>query len=61
MIEDGRADVFLSDRNIEFGIDRVVAITEDGFGYVWHEVNECGDKSYDGTPLGENCPEPPAN
>ncbi|ETX16651.1 signal transduction histidine kinase [Roseivivax halodurans JCM 10272] len=60
MIEDGRADVFLSERNIEFGIDRVVAITEDGFGYVWHEINECGDKSYDGTPLGEDCPAQPA-
>ncbi|MGR3391511.1 DUF6446 family protein [Sagittula sp.] len=52
----GRAMVFAGQRNIEYGIDRVVAITEDGHGYVWEEVNECGDKAYDGTPLGEDCP-----
>lgn len=56
-IEANTARVFTSQRNIEFGIDRVVAVTEDGRGYVWHEVNECGDKAYDGTPLGDNCPE----
>ncbi|SFE07432.1 DUF6446 family protein [Roseivivax sediminis] len=59
MIEDGRADVFLGQRNIAYGVDRVIAITEEGRGYVWHEVNECGDKAYDGTPLGEDCPPPP--
>lgn len=53
----GRAQVFTSERNREFGIDRVVAITENGRGYVWHEVNECGDKAYDGSPLGDDCPE----
>ena len=53
----GRAKVFTSQRNLEFGIDRVVAITEDGRGYIWHEINECGDKAYDGSPLGEDCPE----
>ena len=56
-LEDGRARVFSGERNVEFGIDRVVAITEDGHGYIWHEINECGDKAYDGTPLGEDCPE----
>lgn len=53
----GTAHVYTSRRNIEFGIDRVVAITEDGRGYIWEEINECGDKAYDGTPLGEDCPE----
>jgi hypothetical protein len=53
----GRAKVFVSERNREFGIDRVVAITDGGRGYVWHEVNDCGDKAYDGSPLGEDCPE----
>ncbi len=55
-ITDGTAQVFVGQRNIEYGIDRVVAITEDGRGYVWHEVNECGDKAYDGSPLGKDCP-----
>jgi len=53
----GTALVFTGQRNLEFGIDRVVAITDDGRGYVWHEVNECGDKAYDGSPLGKDCPE----
>jgi hypothetical protein len=55
-IDAGRATVFAGQRNLEFGIDRVVAITEDGRGYIWHEINECGDKAYDGSPLGEDCP-----
>lgn len=56
-IKAGTAFVFTGQRNLEFGIDRVVAITDDGRGYVWHEVNDCGDKAYDGSPLGEDCPE----
>ncbi|MEL7127590.1 MAG: DUF6446 family protein, partial [Pseudomonadota bacterium] len=38
----GTALTFLSQKNIHFGVDRVVAITEDGRGYVWHELNDCG-------------------
>ncbi|MFP7673523.1 DUF6446 family protein [Marivita sp. S0852] len=57
-IRSGRAHVFTGQRNLEFGIDRVVAITDDGRGYIWHEVNDCGDKAYDGSPLGEDCPQP---
>ncbi len=52
----GKALVFTGQRNIEFGIDRVVAVTEDGRGYVWQEINDCGAKAYDGTPLGDDCP-----
>ena len=55
-IEAGTAIVFVGQRNFEFGIDRVVAVTEAGRGYVWHEINECGDKAYDGSPLGKDCP-----
>ncbi|MBY6116518.1 histidine kinase [Mameliella alba] len=52
----GKAQVFTGQRNLEFGIDRVVALTDDGRGFIWHEINECGDKAYDGTPLGDDCP-----
>ncbi|SMX28953.1 hypothetical protein TRP8649_03081 [Pelagimonas phthalicica] len=55
-IEAGTALVFTGQRNFEWGIDRVVAITDDGRGYVWHEINDCGDKAYDGSPLGRDCP-----
>ena len=60
MIEAGDAVVLTGQRNLEFGIDRVVAITRDGRGYVWHDVNDCGDKLYDGSPKGTDCPEPGA-
>jgi hypothetical protein len=52
----GTALPFLSRKNIEFGVDRIVAITQDGRGYVWHELNDCGEKAYDGTIVGEECP-----
>ncbi len=60
-IEAGTALIFLGGKNVHFGVDRIVAITEDGRGYVWHELNDCGEKAYDGTIIGEECPERPAN
>ena len=56
-IDAGTALTFLSQKNVHFGVDRVVAITEDGRGYIWHELNDCGEKAYDGTIVGEECPE----
>ncbi|MEM6760431.1 MAG: DUF6446 family protein [Pseudomonadota bacterium] len=55
-LDAGTALTFLAQKNIHFGVDRVVAITEDGRGYVWHELNDCGEKAYDGTIVGEECP-----
>ena len=52
----GTALTFLSAKNVHYGVDRIVAITEDGRGYVWHELNDCGEKAYDGTVVGEECP-----
>jgi hypothetical protein len=58
-LEQGRALTFLSEKNISYGVDRIVAITEDGRGYIWHELNDCGEKAYDGTVVGEECPDRP--
>ena len=60
-LEAGTALTFLSKKNVHFGVDRIVAITSDGRGYIWHELNDCGDKSYDGTVVGEACPERPGD
>lgn len=60
-IASGKALTFLGQKNVAYGVDRVVAITEDGRGYAWHELNDCGDKAYDGTVVGEECPARPAN
>jgi len=58
-LDAGTALTFLSQKNIHFGVDRVVAITSDGRGYVWHTLNDCGEKAYDGTIVGEECPPVP--
>lgn len=55
----GTALTFLGQKNIDFGVDRIVAITDDGRGYIWHELNDCGEKAYDGTIIGEECPARP--
>ena len=55
-IDAGTALTFLGQKNIHYGVDRIVAITEDGRGYIWHELNDCGEKAYDGTVVGEECP-----
>lgn len=52
----GTALAFLGEKNVDFGVDRIVAITDDGRGYIWHELNDCGEKAYDGTIVGEECP-----
>ena len=56
-LEAGNATAYTGVRNIEFGIDRVVAIYPDGRGYIWHQINDCGDKLYDGSAASSDCPE----
>lgn len=59
-LESGRAAAFLGIRDITYGIDRVVVITEDGKGFVWHQINRCGAVVFDGDPVPADCPEPPS-
>ncbi|MFU8777262.1 MAG: DUF6446 family protein [Roseovarius sp.] len=58
-LEEGRALAFLGQRDVIYGVDRVVAITEDGRGYVWHQINRCGEVVFDGQAAPDDCPEPP--
>ena len=58
-LEQGKAQAFLEERNIQYGIDRVVAITRDGHGYAWNQINHCGKVVFDGDPAPKGCPEPP--
>jgi len=55
-LEDGTARAYLGTKNIDYGVDRIVAITDDGRGFVWHQLNNCGELAYDGTQIGEDCP-----
>lgn len=58
-IEAGEIRVFLAHKNIAYGVDRVTAIAPDGHGWSWEELNDCGHRAYDGTPVGEECPPRP--
>ncbi|MGR3323257.1 MAG: DUF6446 family protein [Pseudooceanicola sp.] len=58
-LADGSARAFLSVPEVQYGIDRVVAVLPDGRGFAWHEINECGEVVFDGRPTPEGCPTPP--
>jgi hypothetical protein len=58
-MEEGRALAFLGAANIEYGVDRMVAIHEDGRGWVWDQINRCGEIVFDGNAAPEDCPAPP--
>ena len=58
-LEDGTAIAFLGTANVVYGFDRIVAVTDDGRGFVWHQINHCGEEVFDGNPPPEGCPPPP--
>lgn len=58
-LESGEALAFLGQRDIEYGIDRVVAVFPDGRAFAWHQINECGEVVFDGDPAPEGCAPPP--
>jgi hypothetical protein len=58
-LQNGQALAFMGTENITYGIDRVVAVLPDGRGFVWHQINHCGEVVFDGQPAPEDCPEPP--
>lgn len=55
-LDSGEALAFMGVENIRYGIDRVVAILPDGRGFVWHQINRCGEVVFDGDPPPEDCP-----
>ncbi len=58
-LEEGTALAFMGTENVIYGIDRVVAVGDDGRGFVWHQINHCGAIVFDGNPPPEGCPTPP--
>jgi hypothetical protein len=58
-LEDGTAIAFMSEENISYGVDRVVAFLPDGRGFVWHQLNPCGVAVFAGANTPDGCPELP--
>ena len=55
-LEEGTALAFMGEHNVQYGIDRVVVIDENGQGYAWQQINPCGEAAFAGDPLPEGCP-----
>ena len=58
-LENGTALAFLGQANFHYGIDRIVAVMDDGRGYVWNQINHCGEVVFNGEPAPADCPTPP--
>jgi len=58
-IENGDAIAFLGVENVQYGIDRIVAVYPDGRAFAWHQINACGEVVFDGNPVPEGCPPKP--
>lgn len=58
-LEAGEATAYLSVANVVYGFDRVAAVDGAGNGYVWHQINACGQAAFDGDPLPPGCPPEP--
>lgn len=52
----GDAIAFMGVENIQYGIDRIVAIYPDGRGFAWHQINACGEVVFDGARPPDDCP-----
>ncbi len=50
---------FIGEKDVTYGIDRIVAIYPDGKAYAWHQINPCGEVVFDGNPVPADCPVPP--
>ena len=52
----GDAIAFMGVENVQYGIDRIVAIYPDGRGFAWHQINACGEVVFDGARAPDDCP-----
>jgi len=55
----GVALPFMGIENIQYGIDRVIAVYPDGRAFAWHQINDCGEVVFDGNRAPDTCPPAP--
>jgi len=58
-LQSGTALAFLGQADIQYGVDRVIAVYDDGRSYAWNQINACGEAVFAGEPLPAHCPKPP--
>ncbi len=58
-LEGGEAVAFIGEKNIEYGIDRIVAVFRDGRAFAWNRINSCGEVVFEGKPAPAGCPPAP--
>lgn len=55
----GKAVAFLGQADISYGVDRVIAVFDDGRAYAWNQLNHCGEVVFNGGAAPKGCPPPP--
>ncbi|WP_375281078.1 DUF6446 family protein [Pseudooctadecabacter sp.] len=58
-LETGEAVAFRGAENISYGVDRMAAVFPDGRGFMWHQLNDCGEALFAGDTPPETCPDAP--
>lgn len=58
-IASGAAVAFLGERDIRYGVDRVIAVYGDGRAFAWNQFNRCGLAVYSGNEAPDGCPPAP--
>lgn len=58
-LEAGEGAAFLGGAAMPYGIDRVVAVMDDGRGFAWNQINSCGEAVFNGREPPAGCPPPP--
>ncbi|MCB1369140.1 MAG: hypothetical protein KDK00_15340 [Rhodobacteraceae bacterium] len=58
-LDTGGAVAFLGEANIQYGVDRVIAVFDDGRAFAWHQLNQCGQAAFSGVDLPDGCPPKP--
>jgi len=60
-LREGGFRAVLAERDAPYGFDRIVALSPEGRGWMWRQLNACGDAAFGGDPLPEGCAPRPAD
>lgn len=58
-LRDGPVRAVLAESNAPYGFDRIVALSPEGRGWMWRQINACGEAAFSGDPPPEGCPPAP--